>query len=92
MTKREVRDPIFTVAQMNVPGISGLTRCAWRWSWSILHEEIFNLLRLAADSGYHPTAWRTSIAVTIQKPNWDYSLPRSYRLIQLLEVIGKALE
>ncbi len=66
--------------------------CAWRWGWSILHKEIFNLLRLAADSGYHPTVWRTLITVAIQKPNRDYSLPRSYRLIQLLEVIGKALE
>ncbi len=45
-----------------------------------------------ADLGYHPLTWRTSIMVTIQKPNWDYSLPWSYRLIQLLEVIGKALE
>ena len=44
------------------------------------------------DSGYHPKAWRTLIAVAIQKPNRDYSQPRSYRLIQLLEVIGKALE
>src|SRR5260221_10321944 len=92
VTKREARDAIFTAAQLNTPGISGLTGRAWRWAWSILHEEIFNLLRLAADSGHHPMTWRTSIAIAIQKPNRDYSLPRSYRLIQLLEVIGKALE
>ena len=92
VTKREVQDAIFTAAQLNAPGISGLTGQAWRWGWEVLHEEIFNLLRLAADSGYHPMTWRTSIAVAIQKPNQDYSLPWSYRLIQLLEVIGKALE
>ncbi len=90
--KREIRDAIFTVAQLNAPGISSLTGRAWCWGWSILHKEIYNLLRLAADSSYHPTTWRTSIAVMIQKPNCDYSLPHSYRLIQLLEVIGKALE
>ncbi len=92
--KREVRDAIFTVAQLNAPGISGLTRHAWRWGWSILHKEIYHLLRLAADSRYHPSAWQMSIAIAIQKPNrdYDYSLPQSYRLIQLLEVIGKALE
>src|SRR5258708_25206402 len=92
ITKREVRDAIFTAAQLNAPGISGLTGHTWRWGWGVLHEEIYNLLRLAADSRYHPQAWRTSIAVAIQKPNCDYSLPRLYRLIQLLEVIGKALE
>src|SRR5260221_6050312 len=92
VTKREVRDAIFSAAQLNALGISGLTGHAWRWGWNVLQEEIFNLLRLAADSGYHPSNWRTSIAVAIQKLNQDYSLPQSYRLIQLLEVIGKALE
>ncbi len=53
VTKREVRDAIFTAAQLNAPGISGLTGHAWRWGWSILHEEIYNLLRLTADSTTH---------------------------------------
>src|SRR5260370_20107927 len=42
--------------------------------------------------GYHHKEWHTSIAVTQQKPKRDYSLPQSYRLIQLLEVLGKVLE
>src|SRR5258708_6229660 len=68
ITKREVKDAIFMAAQLNAPGISRLTGRAWRWAWDII-EEIFNLIRLCADSGYHPKAWRTSIAVTLQKPN-----------------------
>ncbi len=36
--------------------------------------------------------WHTSIAVALQKPKRDYSLPRSYCLIQLLEVLRKVLE
>src|SRR5260370_3058578 len=42
--------------------------------------------------GYHPKDWCTSIAIALQKPKRDYLLPRSYRLIQLLEVLGKVLE
>src|SRR6266571_4879165 len=57
-----------------------------------MENEIYHLLRLCADSGYHPKVWRTAIAVALQKPNRDYALPWSYRLIQLLEVSGKALE
>ncbi len=75
VTKREVRDAIFMATQLNAPGISGLTSQAWRWAWSILHEEIYNLLRLAADSSHHLTTWRMSITITIQKLNCDYSLP-----------------
>src|SRR5258708_34935494 len=58
----------------------------------MLNEVMFHLVRLCADSGYHPKAWRTSIAVTLQKPNRDYSKPHLYRLIQLLKVLGKTLE
>ena len=57
-----------------------------------MEEKIFHLIRLCADLGYHPKAWRMAIAVAIQKPNRDYSNPRSYRLVQLLEVLGKMLE
>src|SRR5260370_605819 len=92
ITKREVRDAIFTVAQLNVPGISGLTGRAWRWAWAELEDTMFNLVWLCADSGYYPKTWRTSIAVALQKPNRDYAKPRSYCLIQLLEVLGKTLK
>jgi len=92
VTKREVRDAIFMAAQLNAPGMSGLTRRAWRWAWGPMEEEIFHLIRLCADSGYHPKKWQMSIVVALQKPNWDYSKPHSYRLIQLLEVLGKTLE
>ncbi len=90
--KHETRDAIYTAAQLNTPGILGLTGRAWRWAWNVLEEEIFHLIRLCTDLGYHPKMWRSAIAVAIQKPNRDYSNPRSYRLIQLLEVLGKTLE
>ena len=83
---------ILTAAQLNAPRISRLTGRAWRWAWTLLEDEIFHLIRLCADTGYHPKIWRTSIAVALQKPNQDYSKPQSYCLVQLLEVLGKTLE
>ncbi len=77
---------------MNAPGITGMTGKAYCWAWSILEEELYHLIRLCARVGYHPEEWRTSVAVTLQKPKRDYTLPRLYRLIQLLEVLGKVLE
>src|SRR5258708_30732913 len=50
VTKREVRDVIFSATQLNAPGISGLTGHSWSWGWKLLQEDIFNLLRLTADS------------------------------------------
>ena len=92
VTKREVKDAIFTAAQLNAPGISSLMGRAWRWAWDIIEDPLYNLVWLCADSRYHPRIWRMSIAVALQKPNRDYSKPRSYRLIQLLKVLGKTLE
>ena len=92
VTKWEVCDALFTAAPMNAPGITGMTGKAYCWTWMVLEEEMYHLIRLCARMGYHPREWRTSIAVALQKPKRDYSLPRSYRLIQLLEVLGKVLE
>src|SRR5258708_28163207 len=92
VTKQEVCDALFTAAPMNTPGLTGMTGKAYQWTWSVLEEELYHLIWLCARMGYHPKEWCTSIAVALQKPKRDYSLPRSYHLIQLLEVLGKVLE
>ena len=44
-------------------------------------------------TGYHPTPWRESIGIILPKPNKvDYSIPKVYRIINLLKCIGKVLE
>jgi len=44
-------------------------------------------------NGYHPLQWRRTIAIVFKKPNKpDYTQPRVYHLITLLECIGKLLE
>jgi hypothetical protein len=43
--------------------------------------------------GYHPKIWCITIEIALLKPGkTDYSEPRAYCLIQLLECIGKVLE
>src|SRR5258708_16251100 len=92
VTKQEAHDALFTAVPMNAPSITGMTGKAYQWAWSILEEELYHLIQLCAKMGYHPKEWWTSIAVALQKPKRDYSLLRLYRLIQLLEVLGKVLE
>ena len=77
---------------MNTPGITGMSGRAYQWTWMVLEEEMFHLICLCAKMGYHPKDWHTYIAIALQKPKRDYSLPHSYRLIQLLEVLSKVLE
>ena len=40
--------------------------------------------------GYHPLCWRTGRGAVLKKPNKsDYSFPKSYRIITLLNCLGK---
>src|SRR5260221_9116908 len=90
--KQEVCDALFTAATMNATGPTSMTGKAYQWTWLVLEEEMYHLIWLCARMGYHPKEWHTLIAVARKKPKRDYSLPRSYHLIQLLEVLGKVLE
>ena len=69
-----------------------MTGMAYQHAWKVANEEIFLILHKAAEVGYHPEMFRHSICVVLRKPKKpDYTLPKAYRPIQLLEVLGKAL-
>lgn len=93
ITRNEVRTAVFKAAPDNAPGPSGITGRAIHSAWPIIHEEIFQLIRACTYTGHHPAPFRQSICVILQKPKKpDYSSPKAYRPIQLLEVLGKVIE
>jgi ribonuclease HI len=45
------------------------------------------------NTGYHPKCWRQAIGVILKKPKKpDYSVPKAYRVIALLNCLGKVSE
>ena len=93
ITRNEVRDSIRSAAPYNAPGPSGLAGIAWKWAYEALPDEIYHLIAKSLDLGYHPRSFHDSITVILQKPDKpDYSIPKAYRPIQLLEVLGKVME
>ena len=93
ITRNEVRAAILGTKAHNAPGISGMTGAAYHHAWKVASEELFLILHAAAEIGYHPKMFRHSICVILRKPKKpDYTLPKAYRPIQLLEVLSKALE
>ena len=48
------------------------------------------------EKGYHPKQWREAIGVILRKENTekkrDYSMPKAYRVISLLNCLGKVAE
>ena len=95
VTTEEVRDAIFKNNSNSAPGHSQVTYQVLRWVWANAtgQKHILALMQKCLKNGYHPKSWRKAIAIALRKPNKpDYSNPRAYRLITLLECLGKVLE
>jgi hypothetical protein len=61
--------------------------------WNADQVIIHTIINSCTTIGYHPKIWHTTITIALAKPGKpDYSDPRAYWLIQLLECIGKVLE
>jgi len=61
------------------------------WQWD--RQRITQLVRACIRTGYHPKIWKTAKGVVIPKPGKpDYAKVRAYRVISLLDVIGKLVE
>jgi hypothetical protein len=95
ITTTEIEEAISGVSANSAPGPSQIPYQAVKWAWQneTCSRYITALFQKCIQTGYHPKAWRKAVAVTLRKPNKpDYSNPRAYRLITLLESLGKILE
>ena len=95
VTPEEVHDAIFKNSSNTAPGHSQITYRVLKWAWNnpTGQKHITALIQKCLRKGYHPKPWRRAIAIALRKPNKpDYSNPRAYRLITLLECLAKVLE
>ncbi|KAH7560317.1 hypothetical protein BM1_03951 [Bipolaris maydis] len=61
--------------------------------YSAQPEALFRIYSTLFNLGYHPRCWRKAKGVILRKPNKpDYSIPKAYRVISLLNCLGKVLE
>ncbi|PBK91135.1 hypothetical protein ARMGADRAFT_886314, partial [Armillaria gallica] len=93
VTWTEVDEAIRGASSTTAPGFSQISYQVIKWAWDVGNDDILLLIRQCLAAGYHPKRWRRAVAIALRKPNKpDYSNPRAYRLIALLECLGKVLE
>jgi hypothetical protein len=93
VTCTEVHKALFRQSPKKAPGPDRILFRALRWAWTVGSEQIYQMIAVCVQVGYHPRPWRESILVALQKAHKpDYSQPRAYRLIALLPCISKVLE
>ncbi|KAG5725035.1 putative 115 kDa protein in type-1 retrotransposable element [Termitomyces sp. T112] len=93
VTREEVKEEIYPHSMKKAPGVSQQLFNTVQWAWGAEEDTIFALMHHCIETGHHPKIWHRAVAVALRKPKKpDYSEPRAYRLIQLLECLGKVLE
>jgi len=90
-----VEECVFKQKDGKAVGVNGIgvrvVKMIWRLDWG--RKVLMNVMRRSLELGYVPERFRESIGVVMRKPKKpDYSLPGSYRVINLLDVVGKGLE
>ena len=96
VTTMAVQKALFSQAVQKAPGPDRLNfralRLLWRWD----QERVVALVRQCLRLGVHPHSWKTARGILLKKPSSavkrDYSMVKAYRVISLLNCLGKVVE
>ena len=62
-------------------------------AYSTIPDIFFIVFSLLINSGYHPKVWKQATGFILKKPKKpDYTIPKAYRVISLLNCLGKISE
>src|SRR5690606_15062349 len=93
ITDNEIRDAIFTSAPNKAAGPDGLLFQCLRSAYNCIPTWFHQLFKAVLFNGYHPRCWREAKGAILAKPNKpDYQSPKAYRIIALLNYLGKIAE
>ena len=92
-THNEIRDTIMSSSSSKAPGPDGLGFEPLKIAYAAIPEYFHSLFEVLSRAGYHPKIWREATIVIIKKAGKpDYSAPKAYRPISLLNCLGKISE
>lgn len=75
------------------PGPDGITQAIIQQAFRAIPDTFLKVYGSLLNTGYHPKCWREAIGFTLAKPGKpDYSIPKAYRIIALLNCLGKVSE
>jgi ribonuclease HI len=93
ITPLEIERAVLRAAPNKAPGTDDITNNILHQTIDILLPKLHKLFNACLQIGYCPTHFKKTITVALRKPGKDdYTQPKSYRPIALLNTLGKALE
>ena len=93
LSEEKVRKAIWKPRQDKALGVNRYPNRLLRAVYEGLKEQFRHLFQACYDLGYHPRPFKEANTIILKKPQKpDYSEPKAYRPIALLDTLGKALE
>ena len=91
ITSDEIHSALSNTSNKSAPGPSGINYKLLKWAFDASPDAFTHLFNLSLSTGTH--VWKHATIVPIPKPNKpDYSVPKAYRPVSLMECTGKLLE
>ena len=91
ITQSEISTALTPTSNKSAPGLSSIGYQLLKWAFASRPNRFMEIFNAAITLGHHP--WSDALVVVIPKPaKPDYSLPKAYHPISLLECCGKLLE
>ncbi|SLM36388.1 reverse transcriptase [Lasallia pustulata] len=93
LTNNEVKQAIFTSSPKKAAGPDEIGFAIIQEAYKAIAEVMNLTYKILIRNGFHPQCWREGTGVILKKPGKpDYSLPKAYRIITLLNCLGKVAE
>jgi hypothetical protein len=93
ITDEDIRKAVYDQSIYSEPGLDRLRFQAIRLMWEWDSGRIINMVKRSFQLGIHPGAWKEAKGVVIPNPNKpDYGVAKVYRVITLLNCLGKVVE
>ena len=91
--RSEVIDAIMATKPMKAPGPDEIPNKALQAAASLLSSHLTNVFNQSLSLGHCPAHFRRSTTIVLRKPGKDdYTVPKAYRPIALLNTIGKIMD
>jgi hypothetical protein len=88
-----IHDLLAKTTNTSVPGVSGHSWKIIKWVWEATPIQLVDLVRASIHAGHHLSEWKEAIVCVIPKLRCaDYTIPKNYHLILLLECLGKLVK
>ncbi|OXV05133.1 hypothetical protein Egran_07099 [Elaphomyces granulatus] len=89
----EVGRAIFSSSNKKAPGPDSIGFLLLQKTYRVIPAILNKAYKTLFTEGYHPSSWKEGIGIILPKAKKkDYSSPKSYRVIALLNCLGKVLE